>query len=67
MAKQSAEPSLKPGDIVKLASGGPVMTVGVVSSMSDPVECFWFADGELKQANIHARALLKAEVENPKS
>lgn len=44
----------QPGDVVKLKSGGPKMTVGEYSQMGQ-VGCQWFVGPETKQEVQHAR------------
>jgi uncharacterized protein YodC (DUF2158 family) len=61
----AASKKWKPGDVVRLASGGPKMTVGETHGQKvpgDAVQCKWF-DGnhELKEGYIHPDALVKAE------
>ncbi len=52
--------NLKPGDIVRLKSGGPQMTVSYFEGHN--VECVWFgADGDFKRASFPAAALEKKE------
>ncbi len=46
------------GDRVQLKSGGPVMTVGEVSS-DDSLWCQWFDKGELKANSFNPRVLVK--------
>jgi uncharacterized protein YodC (DUF2158 family) len=52
--------TLKVGDLVKLKSGGPVMTVSAVSTVDSQttVECIWFDDdGDNREADFPAEAL----------
>lgn len=37
-----------PGDIVRLKSGGPDMTVSSYNSKDEGVGCMWFNDGDVK-------------------
>ena len=53
---------VKPGDIVRLKSGGPTMTVGMqVEHNGDKdavvLHCVWYVDDQLQQAAIPAIAL----------
>jgi len=53
---------LRPGDVVRLKSGGPNMTVTPVgpmgqSQVANPVRCQWF-DGDDLQDNIFEEACL---------
>jgi len=52
---------LEPGDVVKLKSGGPAMTV--VAVKDDGVHCLWYADmaDEVKTAVIPAFCLELAD------
>lgn len=46
------------GDVVKLNSGGPAMTITQVGLTHGRVECAWFdCEGSFKTAFIHAKAL----------
>ena len=49
----------KPGDRVRLISGGPVMTVERVNSGF--AHCAWFVEGELRTATISTEALVDAD------
>lgn len=48
---------MKPGDLVRLKSGGPVMNIG--AHVPDGLLCFWYdkSSGDVKQATIRAAAL----------
>ncbi|AUR89437.1 protein of unknown function DUF2158 [Vibrio phage 1.123.O._10N.286.48.F3] len=52
---------MKAGDIVKLKSGGPSMTVGGFSSDSRIITCAWFDGSELKEAQFRDWMLIGAE------
>lgn len=54
---------LEPGDVVKLKSGGPAMTV--VSVKDDGVHCLWYAEmaDEVKTAVIPAICLELADAD----
>jgi uncharacterized protein YodC (DUF2158 family) len=55
----------KPGDLVKLKSGGPTTTVkGTVMS---GLQCQWFAGAKLEMGVFAAESLVKAEAEPKKS
>jgi Uncharacterized small protein (DUF2158). len=43
------------GQTVRLASGGPTMTVGRV--YGDSVECFWFEGAQLREATFESGVL----------
>lgn len=46
------------GDVVKLKSGGPSMTVTQLGLTHSRVECAWFdPEGNFKTAFIHSKAL----------
>jgi uncharacterized protein YodC (DUF2158 family) len=51
------------GDVVRLKSGGPAMTVEVVTKATEGhlVRCVWFDDGEAKRGTFPAAALDEAE------
>lgn len=51
------EPQFKPGDIVSLRSGGPLMTVVMVSGPS--ALCEWFSDDPQPQSRSFAVTSLK--------
>lgn len=40
---------LKPGDLVRLRSGGPDMTVSKIAELHNAVVAVWFHDGELRE------------------
>lgn len=50
---------LKPGDVVRLKSGSPGMTVEAVSGRS--VSCAWFVDGALRNGSFDVDALMMNE------
>jgi uncharacterized protein YodC (DUF2158 family) len=51
------------GDVVKLKSGGPTMTVEVITkeTAGATVRCVWFDDAEFKRGIFPAATLEKAE------
>jgi uncharacterized protein YodC (DUF2158 family) len=55
------------GDLVVLASGGPVMTVMKLmhsyTYKGDAASCNWFANGEYKSKDFPLATLRKAETE----
>jgi uncharacterized protein YodC (DUF2158 family) len=57
--------AIKVGDVVALKSGGPKMTVSEVGVIK--VTCNWFANGELKEANLSPQALQVAPEEGVRS
>lgn len=47
------------GDVVKLKSGGPLMTVTQIGLTHGRVECTWFVEGvEIRSAFIHSDAVI---------
>lgn len=54
---------LKPGDLVVLKSGGPVMTIGSISTMiSGMTKCYWFDENQKNQSGeFNLECLKKAE------
>lgn len=44
------ESKLKTGDVVKLKSGGPTMTVS--SATDEKIECAWFVDGTVQHSSF---------------
>ena len=63
-----AQHDLKPGDLVKLKSGGPVMTFGGMGgAFGQDARCFWFVTTELKHASFPVEALEKAEKATPQA
>ncbi|MNJ42161.1 hypothetical protein D3C77_371160 [compost metagenome] len=60
MSKQAA---FTVGDIVKLKSGGPDMTVQVVPEKGDNYRCQWFAGKKLEFGFFHFESLVPVEAE----
>jgi uncharacterized protein YodC (DUF2158 family) len=64
--KAIGQPDLKPGDLVVLKSGGPVMTVDAVNSdIYEPtkmtgVSCVWFVGEKLERVRFDPQAVKKA-------
>jgi len=54
---------MKPGDLVKLKGGGPVMTVEAIrgNGLGEGVYCQWFVKGELHCAAFNHQSLIKAK------
>ncbi|WBU53502.1 YodC family protein [Paracoccus sp. SCSIO 75233] len=52
---------LKPGDLVRLNSGGPLMTVGQAGGQPSEWRCYWFDKTDRKQADFPEVALERAE------
>lgn len=51
---------LKKGDVVKLKSGGPNMTISFIDNeFGTMFECQWFDKGELKHATFSPETLEK--------
>lgn len=62
------EPKFKPGDLVVLKSGGPVMTVGSLSTdiadqFGGSYYCSWFAGAKDNHRSFPEAALKAAELE----
>jgi uncharacterized protein YodC (DUF2158 family) len=51
--------SFKPGDLVQLKSGGPVMTVNAIMSV-ERLQCTWFGGKKLESGVFHVEALQAA-------
>ena len=51
---------LKLGDKVRLASGGPLMTLGSPEALGRG-DCCWFVDGEYHEKSIPLAALVRAD------
>jgi uncharacterized protein YodC (DUF2158 family) len=51
----------KPGDLVRLKSGGPIMTVSAITSR-DKVDCHWFVGETLKATEFHSNALTSPDM-----
>jgi len=51
---------LKPGDVVQLKSGGPLMTVRWVGDKAD-VSCTWFVGSEVRHADFKVEQLNLAD------
>ncbi|MDP8208157.1 MAG: DUF2158 domain-containing protein [Candidatus Electryonea clarkiae] len=53
---------IKPGDVVRLKSGGPKMSVQWINDEVNQVNCTWF-DGKdkLEKKNFAAEVLIKEE------
>lgn len=49
------------GDIVRLKSGGPDMTVDGTNQENEIVNCKWFDGSELKQSSFNRSSLEKKE------
>lgn len=56
-----AEHEFKPGDLVQLKSGGPVMTYEDEGAMIGGALCVWFDGKELKRERFDYAALKRAE------
>ncbi|MCY4596593.1 MAG: DUF2158 domain-containing protein [Bryobacterales bacterium] len=52
----------KKGDIVKLKSGGPDMTINVITDR-ESAECWWFVDGDTKWQTFGLHALDKVDLQ----
>ena len=48
------------GDVVRLKSGGPIMTVGMVADDGDLL-CQWFTDNKLQESFFNPNSLEKVE------
>jgi uncharacterized protein YodC (DUF2158 family) len=53
------ETPFKVGDIVKLKSGGPEMTVQLVDPTLKSIRCSWFAGKKLEHGSFVPEAILK--------
>jgi uncharacterized protein YodC (DUF2158 family) len=51
----------KPGDIVRLKSGGPSMTVESIDKKENGLLCLWFDEGQLEDAVFNDVVLVAAE------
>lgn len=60
MAANSGKSEFRPGDIVRLKSGGPDVTVSSVGSDGKTIWINWFSGKKLEKENISASALVLA-------
>jgi uncharacterized protein YodC (DUF2158 family) len=59
-APQNTERAFKPGDVVRLKSGGPNMTIRKVGEHSgDSVECCWFTKDDEDKWGLFKECALK--------
>lgn len=54
----------KPGDLVKLKSGGPAMTIESVDRKEGGFVCLWFTDGELDSDTFVSAVLVMISPED---
>jgi uncharacterized protein YodC (DUF2158 family) len=47
------------GDVVRLRSGGPKMTIQEVIEIGGNIRCQWFVQGEVRTSVFHPRSLQK--------
>jgi uncharacterized protein YodC (DUF2158 family) len=47
------------GDVVRLRSGGPKMTIQEVIQIGGNIRCQWFVQGEVRHSVFHPRSLQK--------
>lgn len=58
--------TFNPGDVVKLNSGGPAMTISYIGTGTDRrCTCLWFHGPELMVGSFHPEALTKTEPRKP--
>ncbi len=57
MCNCKCDENLKPGDVVKLKSGGPDMTVG--EKLTTGFLCYWFADNYKRESAAFSVSSLK--------
>ncbi|MDK9604620.1 YodC family protein [Lelliottia wanjuensis] len=55
----------KGGEVVKLNSGGPLMTIGRAIGDGSSYACYWFLQGERKEALFEEEALTQHVAEEP--
>ena len=56
-----AQHDLKPGDLVKLKSGGPVMVLAMApGAYGSPLRCYWFTGNTPHDASFPPEALERA-------
>lgn len=54
----------KKGDVVRLKSGGPTMTVEDTAGYDDgKIRCAWFAKDEVKSSKFHPTSLVAVDTE----
>lgn len=64
MAKQGSKGGFKSGDIVRLKSGGPDMTVTGLSYGEDELICKWFGGKKLENGQFPPESLEHVTKEN---
>ncbi|MGO0628681.1 YodC family protein [Pseudomonas sp. SAR267] len=57
------EALFKVGDLVRIKSGGPVMTVKTVFDQSNSFDCQWFAGKKLEVGRFPSESLVPVEEE----
>jgi uncharacterized protein YodC (DUF2158 family) len=50
----------KVGDVVRLKSGGPMMTVNIADADGQSCHCEWFVNGEAQRGYYNMESLEKA-------
>jgi uncharacterized protein YodC (DUF2158 family) len=64
MVKRCGEAEMEIGDVVHLKSGGPTMTVEVITKETAVIRCVWFDNAELKRGIFPAATLKQAHDED---
>lgn len=52
MAQKKRDEAFEPGDIVRLKSGGPKMTVEELNILTSKIDCHWFGGAKLQRGSF---------------